>query len=227
MPACCRAVGEEFGPIGRAVVGHDSLDPHPQPTEPVERPHEEGSRILSAQAGQHLGVGQPAGVIDGDVQMIPADPPAFAKANTLDAPRIPGATPPSWRCSRRGKAGPASLRAPGAPDPPSHDWRSASKIRLRRPPEAASGPPSRFRGCLPALLARRGLKRTASQANRSGWTIGSSRITPSSVHMLGRLNRVPWTNAMPSLGYSSLNLPDIIFNTSSAPLPRDQLANIA
>jgi hypothetical protein len=41
VPAARR--GERPGAIGRAVVGHDALDPHAKPSEPGERPVEEGA----------------------------------------------------------------------------------------------------------------------------------------------------------------------------------------
>jgi hypothetical protein len=40
---------------------------------PGERPIEEGDGVLLAFARQDLGVGEPRGVVDGDVQVLPAD----------------------------------------------------------------------------------------------------------------------------------------------------------
>ena len=59
--------------IGTAVVGHDPLDGDAVAGEPGERPLEEGNRAGLALVGQDLGVGQARGVIDGDVQVFPAD----------------------------------------------------------------------------------------------------------------------------------------------------------
>ena len=59
--------------IGGAVVGHDALDAD------AVRLKKASARARKAQAlslllvGEELGVGEPGGVVDGDVQMLPAD----------------------------------------------------------------------------------------------------------------------------------------------------------
>ena len=44
-----------------------------EPTEPGHGTGEEASRIFASQAGQQFGVGEPAGIIDGHVQVLPTD----------------------------------------------------------------------------------------------------------------------------------------------------------
>lgn len=79
------SAGEQPRAIGRAVVGHHPLAPHPETREPVQGPGQEGRGILAAQAGQDFGLGQATGIIDGDVQMVPADASAFALAGAIAA----------------------------------------------------------------------------------------------------------------------------------------------
>ena len=73
QPARAAGVAEVVAAIGIAVVGHDPLDADAVAREPGERPREEGNRAGLALVGQDLGVGQARGVIDGDVQVFPAD----------------------------------------------------------------------------------------------------------------------------------------------------------
>ena len=64
---------EGMAAIGIAVVGHDPLDGDAMAREPDQRPLEEGDGPGLALVGEDLGVGQARGVIDGDVQVFPAD----------------------------------------------------------------------------------------------------------------------------------------------------------
>ena len=65
----CRAVG-------RAVVGQQAFDNDPVTAEEGHRPAQERARRRRLLVGQHLGVGQPGGVIDRDLHELPADRPA-------------------------------------------------------------------------------------------------------------------------------------------------------
>src|SRR3954447_5661483 len=71
--------------IGRAVVGHDPLDGDAEAGEPGKRPLEEGHGALLALVGQDLGVGEPGGVVDADVEELPADAARPAGAVAGDA----------------------------------------------------------------------------------------------------------------------------------------------
>jgi hypothetical protein len=51
---------EAAGPIGKGVVGHDALDPHPQPSEPGEGAAQEADAGGTLLIPQHFRVGQPA-----------------------------------------------------------------------------------------------------------------------------------------------------------------------
>jgi hypothetical protein len=59
--------------IGVAVVGHDSLDGNAVAANQASAPREDGDGAGLALIRQDLGVGQARGVIDGDVQVFPAD----------------------------------------------------------------------------------------------------------------------------------------------------------
>jgi hypothetical protein len=70
-----QGLGEEFGSIGRSIVGHDPLDLDAQAFVPGQRPLQEGGGVFAPEAGQDLGVGQPGRIIDGDVQVLEAYAP--------------------------------------------------------------------------------------------------------------------------------------------------------
>ena len=57
-------VAEGVAPVGRAVVGRDTLDRRTAPGEPIDRAAGEGDRAFLALIGQQPGVGEPRGVID-------------------------------------------------------------------------------------------------------------------------------------------------------------------
>ncbi len=54
--------------VARAVVGHHALDPHAHAPEEAQAPAHERRAGALALVGQQLGVGDPAEVVDGDVQ---------------------------------------------------------------------------------------------------------------------------------------------------------------
>src|SRR3954452_20641302 len=79
-----RAAGDgvEDGPIGGAVVGHQTLDPDAAGAVEGERTAQEADRRRRLLVDQHLDVGEPRCVVDADVDELPADP---ARALTVGA----------------------------------------------------------------------------------------------------------------------------------------------
>src|SRR5690606_33938607 len=69
--------------IGRAVVAHDPLDADAVRLEEGQGPAEEGAGALLLIVGQKLGVGEPRGVVDSDVQALPADAAALVHAGMV------------------------------------------------------------------------------------------------------------------------------------------------
>ena len=73
----CRTVNPEEGRevvalIGRPVVGHHALDRHAMSGKEGERAPEEGDGVVLALIGRQFGIGEPGGVIDGDMERLPA-----------------------------------------------------------------------------------------------------------------------------------------------------------
>lgn len=66
--------------VARAVVGHHALDPHAHALEEAQAPAHERRAGALALVGQQLGVGDPAEVVDGDVQAGRARAPRGAAA---------------------------------------------------------------------------------------------------------------------------------------------------
>ena len=66
-------LGEQFGAIRLAVVGHHPLDPGSQPGVPCQCPVEEPGGIIPAQAWQQFDIGEAGGIVDGDMQVFVAD----------------------------------------------------------------------------------------------------------------------------------------------------------
>ena len=66
--------GERVGEraIAGAVVGEDALDRDAQRREPGNRATKDAGRGGATLVGQDLGVGEPGGVVDGDVNKLPA-----------------------------------------------------------------------------------------------------------------------------------------------------------
>lgn len=66
------AGGVELRAVGVAVVGHHALGANPERVEVAKPAAKEAGRGLGVLIGQHLGVGEPGGVIDHDVDELPA-----------------------------------------------------------------------------------------------------------------------------------------------------------
>jgi hypothetical protein len=71
-PFGARAVGDGSTEL-RSIVGHDPLDGNAEAGEPGKRPLEEGHGALLALVGEDFGAGEPGGVVDADMQELPAD----------------------------------------------------------------------------------------------------------------------------------------------------------
>jgi len=76
---------EEMAAIGGAVIAHDALDADAVGLEEGECAGEEGAGAFLALVGQEFGVGEAGGVVDGDVQVLPADPAGAAGVIAMDA----------------------------------------------------------------------------------------------------------------------------------------------
>ena len=63
------------GTVGATVVGEQALDPHPVAPEEVDGAAQEADRGARLLVLQDLDVGQACGVVDADVDELPADPP--------------------------------------------------------------------------------------------------------------------------------------------------------
>src|SRR6476469_106869 len=63
------------GAIGEGVVGHDPADPNAVAAEPGQRAPEERRDLSRALGREDLDVGQTRGIIDGDMDVLPADAP--------------------------------------------------------------------------------------------------------------------------------------------------------
>lgn len=72
---------EQMAFVGRTVVCHDVLDSDAVPREEEERALEDGYRARLLLVRQHLGVGKPGGVIDGDVKCFPSK--AFTASSAI------------------------------------------------------------------------------------------------------------------------------------------------
>ena len=71
--------------VGKGVVGHDALDAYAAAGEPTDGTVEEAGASLAALVGQDLGVGEARAVVDGDVQVLPAEASLAAGAIAGDA----------------------------------------------------------------------------------------------------------------------------------------------
>src|SRR5687767_6095132 len=74
---------EEMASVGGAVVGHDALDGDAMGLEEGEGAGEEGAGALLPLVGKNLGVGEAGGIVDADVQVLPADAAVFDHAAML------------------------------------------------------------------------------------------------------------------------------------------------
>ena len=71
--------------VGKGIVGHDALDAYAAAGEPTDGTVEEAGASLAALVGQDLGVGEARAVVDGDVQVLPAEASLAAGAIAGDA----------------------------------------------------------------------------------------------------------------------------------------------
>jgi hypothetical protein len=78
-------VSEAVRDVARAVIRHDGLDPNALALEPGHAASKEGNRRGGSLIGEHLGVSQTRGVIDGDVDELPADTSDPSGAVSVDA----------------------------------------------------------------------------------------------------------------------------------------------
>ena len=78
-------VGETVGTVGGAVVGHDALDEDAVVAEPGESAAKEGGDVVGDLIGKDLGVGQTGGIVDRDVDELPALTGAASRAGAGNA----------------------------------------------------------------------------------------------------------------------------------------------
>ena len=78
-------LAEVAAAVGGAVVGHHALDGDAEAGKPSQGPLEERHRALFALVGEDFRVGQAGGIVDADVEEIPADAAAAAGSITGDA----------------------------------------------------------------------------------------------------------------------------------------------
>jgi hypothetical protein len=91
--------GELAAPVAAAVVGEDPLDRDLVPRVEAPRPAEEAGRRLRRLVGQLLDVGEPAVVVDRDVDAVPAD--ALVPARPVAGRRRGFGRPPPGRIRPR------------------------------------------------------------------------------------------------------------------------------
>ena len=63
---------EAVASIGRAIVGHDPLDGDAMGGEEGQRPAQKGTGALLFLVGEKFRVGEPGGIVDGDMERFPA-----------------------------------------------------------------------------------------------------------------------------------------------------------
>ena len=68
-------LAKEARDVARAVVGHHALDPNAETLEPAQRPDEEAGDRPALLVRQDLDVGEPGGIVDRDVDELPACAP--------------------------------------------------------------------------------------------------------------------------------------------------------
>jgi hypothetical protein len=76
-------IAEDEALVGRAVIAHEALDGEAVAAEPGKGVRCEGDRAFLALSGQQRGVGEPAGIIDGDVAVLPACAALVAVAGSI------------------------------------------------------------------------------------------------------------------------------------------------
>ena len=77
MPSCRQASAWIVAQVGGAVVGEDPLDADAVAAVEGDGAAEEADRGRCLLVGEHLGVGEAAVVVDGDVDVLLADRPAL------------------------------------------------------------------------------------------------------------------------------------------------------
>jgi hypothetical protein len=78
-----QCLGVASGFEGGPVVGHDALDPDAVAAEEAQGVDEEGEAGAALLVGVDLGIGQPGVVVDGQVQVLPADAAARTLAGAI------------------------------------------------------------------------------------------------------------------------------------------------
>jgi hypothetical protein len=76
---------ELVGDVAGAVIRHDRLNGDAAVVEPVDRTSEEGDGRRRSFIGQNLGIGQSGGVVDGDMDELPADAASLDRVVPVDA----------------------------------------------------------------------------------------------------------------------------------------------
>ena len=87
-PQASQQIAERVALVGGAVVGHHPLDLCPMTIEPGDGPGGEPDRAFLAFVRQDLGVGQARGVIDGDVDKLPAGAALVAPSAAIAADTV-------------------------------------------------------------------------------------------------------------------------------------------
>src|SRR6516165_7191863 len=68
------SLAEHVAAIAVAIVSHDPFDHDAVASEPGERPFQKSRGGFLALVRQNLVVGEPAGIVDADMQALPTDP---------------------------------------------------------------------------------------------------------------------------------------------------------
>src|SRR6266536_2845174 len=71
--------------VARPVIGEHPLDPDPVTAEEGDCAAQEADRSSCLLVAEHLDIGEPGRVVDGDVHELPADPAAPGRAVAVDA----------------------------------------------------------------------------------------------------------------------------------------------
>src|SRR5439155_21072356 len=84
---CECAAGERVhdGAVAGAIIGEHSLDADPVAAKEGDRAAQEASGGLPLLVAEHLDIGEPGRVVDGDVHVLPANPAATGAAVGVDA----------------------------------------------------------------------------------------------------------------------------------------------
>jgi hypothetical protein len=115
--------------VARAIVGHHPLDPDALALEPAQRTDQEAGGRLAFLVRQDLDIGEPRGVVDGDVHELPTDLAVLAVPITGDAMADPGEAGELHGVEMDQLAGPCAVVAP----------RRLARLQRRQPPKAEAG----------------------------------------------------------------------------------------